>query len=138
MFNSKVIVAAAVVGFLLSFFTGIFSGVGFGFVVLRAIIFAAILALVAVGVFYIFEKFLDMETGRRIYWSLWALSSTFSQHRRCSRRSLCPCPVFLREHTIPSTDRRLSRRWACSPFRCWLFRTAMLQHQARLHTFCTA
>ena len=63
MFNSKVIVAAAVVGFLLSFFTGIFSGVGFGFVVLRAIIFAAILALLAVGVSYIFEKFLDMETG---------------------------------------------------------------------------
>lgn len=63
MFNSKVIVAAAVVGFLLSFFTGIFSGVGFGFVVLRAIIFASILALLAVGVFYIFEKFLDMETG---------------------------------------------------------------------------
>ena len=60
MFNSKVIVAAAVVGFLLSFFTGIFSGVGFGFVVLRAIIFAAILALLAVGVSYIFEKFLDI------------------------------------------------------------------------------
>lgn len=62
MFNFKVIVAAAVVGFLLSFFTGLFSGVGFGFVLFRAIIFAVVLAALASGIMFVFERFLDMGT----------------------------------------------------------------------------
>ncbi len=63
MFNSKVIVAAAVVGFLLSFFTGLFSGVGFAFVLLRAIIFAVVLALLASGIMIVFERFLDIGSA---------------------------------------------------------------------------
>lgn len=62
MFNYKMIVAAAVVGFLLSFVTGLFSGVGFGLVLLRAIIFAIVLGLLASGIMFIFERFLDMDT----------------------------------------------------------------------------
>lgn len=60
MFNSKMIVAAACVGFFLSFFTGLFSGIGFGLILLRAIIFAALLAVLFLGIKFVFERFLDM------------------------------------------------------------------------------
>ena len=60
MFNSKIVVAAACVGFLLSFFTGLFSGIGFGLVLLRAVIFAALLAALFLGIKFVFERFLDM------------------------------------------------------------------------------
>ena len=60
MFNSKIVVAAACVGFLLSFFTGLFSGIGFGLVLLRAIIFAVLLAALFLGIKFVFERFLDM------------------------------------------------------------------------------
>ena len=60
MFDSKIVVAAACVGFLLSFFTGLFSGIGFGLVLLRAIIFAVLLAALFLGIKFVFERFLDM------------------------------------------------------------------------------
>lgn len=62
MFNSKVIVVAGVIGFLLSFVTGLFSGVGFGFVLLRAIIFAISLGVLAAIIMFVFDKFLDMDS----------------------------------------------------------------------------
>ncbi len=60
MFNSKMVVAAALVGFLLSFFTGLFSGVGFFFVLLRAVVFAVAFALFFLVVKFVFERFLDI------------------------------------------------------------------------------
>lgn len=60
MFNSKIVVTAAIVGFLLSFFTGLFSGIGFGLVLLRAIIFAVLLAALFLGIKFVFERFLYM------------------------------------------------------------------------------
>ena len=60
MFNSKMVVAAACVGFLLSFFTGLFSGIGFGLVLLRAIIFAVLLAGLFIVIKIVFERFLDL------------------------------------------------------------------------------
>jgi hypothetical protein len=60
MFNFKMVVAAACVGFLLSFFTGLFSGIGFGLVLLRAIIFAILLAGLFLAIKFVFERFLDM------------------------------------------------------------------------------
>lgn len=60
MFNFKMVVAAACVGFLLSFFTGLFSGIGFGLVLLRAIIFAILLAGLFLAIKFVFERFLDL------------------------------------------------------------------------------
>ena len=60
MFSSKMVIAAAVVGFLLSFFTGLFSGVGFLFVLFRAFIFATVFGLLFLGIKFVFEHFLDM------------------------------------------------------------------------------
>ena len=60
MFSSKMVIAAAVVGFLLSFFTGLFSGVGFLFVLLRAFVFAIVFGLLFVVIKFVFERFLDM------------------------------------------------------------------------------
>ncbi len=62
MFNYKVIVASSIIGFLLSFITGLFSGVGFGFVLLRAIIFAIALGSLAAVIMFVFDKFLDMDS----------------------------------------------------------------------------
>lgn len=60
MFSSKMVIAAAIVGFLLSFFTGLFSGVGFLFVLLRAVVFAIVFGLLFLGIKFVFERFLDM------------------------------------------------------------------------------
>ena len=60
MFNFKMVVAAACAGFLLSFFTGLFSGIGFGLVLLRAIVFAVLLAGLFLVIKIVFERFLDL------------------------------------------------------------------------------
>lgn len=60
MFNPKVIAVAACVGFVLSFFSGLFSGIGFGFVLLRALGFAVVFGLIAVAGSFVFNKFLNV------------------------------------------------------------------------------
>ena len=56
MFNPKVLIITAAVGFVLSFLAGLFSGISFGYILLRALISAIILVLVAIGISYSAEK----------------------------------------------------------------------------------
>lgn len=61
MFNPKVLIITAAVGFVLSFLAGLFSGISFGYILLRALISAIILVLVAIGISYISKTFLDVS-----------------------------------------------------------------------------
>ena len=61
MFNPKHIVIAAIVGFVLSFLIGIFSGIAFLLVLLRALICALIFGAVGAGASILFQKFLSVE-----------------------------------------------------------------------------
>ena len=67
MIKPKFIIISVCVGFLLSFFVGLFSGVSFGVVVLRALIFAVLFGALGFGLRIVFLRFLldssDMETG---------------------------------------------------------------------------
>lgn len=58
MFNIKNIIIGASVGFVLSFIIGLFSSVAFGFVILRAFIFAIVGAALGFGCSFLFDKFL--------------------------------------------------------------------------------
>ncbi|AEE16572.1 hypothetical protein [Treponema brennaborense] len=58
MVTPKLVIITAVIGFVLSFCTGLFSGVAFGIVVLRALLFAAVFAAIAYGTSVVFKKFL--------------------------------------------------------------------------------
>lgn len=58
----KIISVFAVIGFLISFVFGLFSGRGAGSILLRALIFTVIFALLGLGISFLFEKFL-MEDG---------------------------------------------------------------------------
>lgn len=59
MINPKYIGIAATVGFVLSFLIGIFSGISFGLLLLRALICAAIFAAVGAGGSFLYQKFLS-------------------------------------------------------------------------------
>lgn len=59
MFNVKNIIIGASVGFFLSFIIGLFSFVAFGFVILRAFIFAIVGAGIGYGCSFVFGKFLN-------------------------------------------------------------------------------
>ncbi|MBQ7159606.1 MAG: hypothetical protein IJS09_09335 [Treponema sp.] len=61
MINPKYIGIAAGVGFVLSFLIGIFSGISFGLLLLRALICAAIFAAVGTGGSILYQKFLSDE-----------------------------------------------------------------------------
>ena len=67
MIKPKFIIISVCVGFLLSFFVGLFSGVSFGVVVLRALIFAVLFGALGFGLRIVFLRFLldssDMETS---------------------------------------------------------------------------
>ena len=62
MINPKYIGIAAGVGFVLSFLIGIFSGISFGLLLLRALICAAIFAAVGTGGSILYQKFLSYQT----------------------------------------------------------------------------
>lgn len=59
MINPKYITIAAIVGFCLSFFIGLISGVNFGHILLRAFIFAVVFSAIAVGVSFVYSFFLS-------------------------------------------------------------------------------
>lgn len=59
----KTICAFAILGFLISFIFGLFSGRFIVFVFLRALIFTAIFALLGLGISFLYEKFLDDESS---------------------------------------------------------------------------
>ena len=59
MINPKYIGIAACVGFVFSFFVGIFSGIGFGHIMLRALISALLFALLGAGALFLFRQFLS-------------------------------------------------------------------------------
>ncbi len=59
MVNPKYIIIGAFVGFFLSFLIGIVSSVAFLVVLVRALIFGFIFAVLATGVHFVFSKFLD-------------------------------------------------------------------------------
>ena len=61
MINPKNIGISAAIGFVLSFLIGIFSGVSFLLVLLRALICAVIFAAVGAGASILFQKFLSVE-----------------------------------------------------------------------------
>lgn len=63
MINPKFVCISAAVGFVLSCIIGLFAGIGFFHAVLRAVIFAAVFALIAVAAIYLYSKFLsDVQT----------------------------------------------------------------------------
>jgi len=62
MFNPKLIAIAAVCGLLLSFLSGVFSGVNFGVVLLRSFISALIAGGIAAGVGVLYKKFLEQTS----------------------------------------------------------------------------
>lgn len=59
MINPKNTCIAAAVGFVLSFIVGAVSEVAFLYVILRAFIFAAVFAVVSVGISYLYKNFLS-------------------------------------------------------------------------------
>ncbi len=61
MFNPKVLIVTAAVGFVLSFLAGIVSGVAFGYILLRACISAIVLGGLAAAISYISQRFLDVS-----------------------------------------------------------------------------
>lgn len=63
MINPKNICICSCIGFFLSFFIGLVSGVHFSHILLRAVIFAAIFAGLCIGVTFIYTNFLSAETG---------------------------------------------------------------------------
>lgn len=63
MLNPKNICICACIGFFLSFLIGLFSGVRFSYVLLRAFLFALLFAVLYVAVFFLYQKFLSTETS---------------------------------------------------------------------------
>ncbi len=59
MINPKNICISAVIGFVLSFFIGLISGVNILHLLIRAVIFAAVFAALAAGITYVFNSFLS-------------------------------------------------------------------------------
>lgn len=59
MINPKYISISAGLGFIVSFLIGIFSGIAFGHVVLRALICALLFGAMAVGILFLNQKFLS-------------------------------------------------------------------------------
>lgn len=59
----KASIAFAVCGFLISFVFGLFSHTAFGFVLLKALIFAVIFAVLGFCISFIYDKFLDDSAG---------------------------------------------------------------------------
>ncbi|MBQ0051582.1 MAG: hypothetical protein KBT11_05895 [Treponema sp.] len=59
MGNPKVICVSAGIGFVLSFLIGIISGVGFGTIILRALIFAVVFAALSFGISFLYQSFLS-------------------------------------------------------------------------------
>lgn len=62
MINPKNIAIAAFVGFVFSFLVGLFSGIGFGHILLRALISAVICAVLGAGITFLFRQFLSDAT----------------------------------------------------------------------------
>lgn len=63
MINPKNIGICSCVGFFLSFFIGLISGVHFSHVLLRACLFALVFAVLCVGITFIYQKFLSEDNG---------------------------------------------------------------------------
>ncbi len=63
MINPKNVCTAAIAGFILSFLIGVFAGNHLLTVFIRALIFAAVFAVLSVGVSFLFYKFLFVPTA---------------------------------------------------------------------------
>ena len=63
MINPKNICICSLVGFLLSFFIGLFSDVRFAHVFLRAFCFALVFGALCVGITFLYQKFLSIDNG---------------------------------------------------------------------------
>ena len=66
MKNLKFIIGFAIFGFLLSFFSGLFSGAGFGIVLLKALLFALIFGALSFGISIVFQKFLASDVSESV------------------------------------------------------------------------
>ncbi len=63
MINPKNICISACIGFFISFLIGLFSDVHFSVVILRAFLCALGFALLCVGITFLYQKFLSIDTG---------------------------------------------------------------------------
>lgn len=63
MINPKNIGISAAIGFFLSFFIGLFSDVRFSHVLLRALIFGAVFAVLCVGISFLYHRFLSVDSS---------------------------------------------------------------------------
>ena len=63
MINPKNICVSACIGFFLSFLIGLFSDVHFSVVVLRALLFGVVFAVLCVGISILYQKFLSADNG---------------------------------------------------------------------------
>lgn len=61
MLNTKVISVSAGIGFVLSFIFGLFSKSGFGKILLTALIFAVVFAVLSILISFVYSKFLEVE-----------------------------------------------------------------------------
>lgn len=66
MVNPKIISISGCIGFGMSLLTGLISGVTIGFVVLRALIFAVVLAVLSVLISFVYEKFLSESSKSNV------------------------------------------------------------------------
>ena len=63
MINPKNICFCSCIGFFLSFFIGLVSGVNFSHVLIRALIFALLFGAMCIGITFIYQKFLSSDSG---------------------------------------------------------------------------
>lgn len=63
MINPKNICFCSCIGFFLSFFIGLVSGVNFSHVLIRALIFALLFGAMGIGITFIYQKFLSNDNG---------------------------------------------------------------------------
>lgn len=81
MKNVKFIIGFSVFGFFLSFVSGIVShSAPFGLILLHAVIFAIVFALLAVGLHFVFEKVLDIDYQPEPAASSFASSGSSEKH----------------------------------------------------------
>lgn len=63
MINPKNICYCSCIGFFLSFFIGLVSGVSFSHVLIRALIFAPLFGVMCIGITFVYQKFLSNESN---------------------------------------------------------------------------
>lgn len=104
MKNIKLIVGFSIFGFLLSFFSGLFSHASFGRVFFHAIGFAIIFGLLALAVQFVFEKFLDINGYESVSSSVGADSQSnkgFQNQKNAQKHSV---DFYVEDEPLPSEE----------------------------------